>query len=732
MNNINKKISSPSKYFNRELSWLAFNNRVLDQAFSDNYPILERIRFLSFVCSNLDQFYEIRVAGLQQKVDGGSTKCGFDGIPPTVLLDKIRDEAAQMALDKQTCWKDVLRPTLKRNKIFFKKIEELSKEEFIWVRSYFRREVFPILTPLAVDPTHPFPLILNKSLNIIVSLKKRRKKKADCLMAIVPIPRILPRLVKLKARSSKENSFLFLSDMVRYFADDLFPGHIASGAWAFRITRNSHLYVDEEEVENLLQSIEEELHNLKKGSAVRLEIDDGVEDGVLKYLLDAISLSEKDVIRVNGPINLYRLMSLPDQVDRPDLKFPPFEAYLPKEFEDKTKIFEALKNKDILLHHPYDSFLPVVDFLKLSATDPAVFAIKLTIYRTNGNSPIVKALMDAARNGKQVTALVELKARFDEEANVQWAHKMEEVGVHVVYGLPGLKTHSKCCLVVRREGSKLKSYAHLGTGNYNPSTAKTYTDYSLFTSKLSYTSDLGNLFNTLTGYSRTPRFKKLLIAPYILHSRTIGLIEQESLASKAGETGKIIIKVNSLIPHLLSRFCGENNSRLIHISTDGVFSGKKGNYKEVDIPDPLDFYARSKLLGEVYNENALTIRTSIIGPEINTSKGLLEWFKSCKEVVYGYSNVWFSGFPTIELSRIILKFIIKKDIKNDIYNLSSKPINKFNLLKKINNIYGLNKKILEDESLRIDRTLDCSKFISETQFVKKEWDFMINRMKEFN
>lgn len=547
MNETNKSISSSPKYFNRELSWLAFNNRVLDQAFSDSYPILERIRFLSFVCSNLDQFYEIRVAGLQQKVDGGSTKCGFDGIPPTILLDKIRDKAAQMAVDKQACWKDVLRPTLKKNKIFFKKIEELSKDEFLWVKSYFRREVFPILTPLAVDPTHPFPLILNKSLNIIVSLKNRRKKKADNLMAIIPVPRILPRLLKLKAKSSKENSFLFLSDMVRHFADDLFPGHIASGAWAFRITRNSHLYVDEEEVENLLQSIEEELHNLKKGSAVRLEIDDGVEDGILKYLLEAINLTEKDVIRVNGPINLYRLMSLPDQVDRPDLKFPPFEAFLPKEFEDKTKIFETLKKKDILLHHPYDSFMPVVDFLKLSATDPDVFAIKLTIYRTNGNSPIVKALMDAARNGKQVTALVELKARFDEEANVQWAHKMEEVGVHVVYGLPGLKTHSKCCLVVRREGAKLKSYAHLGTGNYNPSTAKTYTDYSLFTSKLSYTSDLGNLFNTLTGYSRTPRFKKLLVAPYILHSRTIGLIEQEILASKEGKLAKIIIKVNSLI-----------------------------------------------------------------------------------------------------------------------------------------------------------------------------------------
>lgn len=547
MNLSNKRIPPSTRYFNRELSWLAFNNRVLDQALSECYPLLERIRFLSFVSSNLDQFYEIRVAGLMQKVDGGSKRSGMDGMPPSQLLDEIRKRAGQMAKDKQICWNEVLKPALKDEKVIFKKVQELTKDEFLWLKNYFKKEVFPILTPLAVDPTHPFPLILNKSLNVIVALKNQRKKKADTLTAIVPIPRILPRLVKIDTKSRIGETFLFLSDVVRHFVDDLFPGHLATGAWAFRITRNSHLYVDEEEVENLLQSIEEELHNQKKGAVVRLEIDENVNEEILHYLLNAIQLTEESVIKVNGPINLYRLMSLPDELDRADLKFQPFEACPSPEFMDSKKIFDILKKKDVLLHHPYDSFTPVVEFLRQAASDPYVFAIKLTIYRTNGNSPIVRALMDAAKNGKQVTALVELKARFDEEANVQWAHKMEEVGVHVVYGLPGLKTHSKCCLIIRRESSKLKSYAHLGTGNYNPSTAKTYTDYSLFTSNSSYTSDLANLFNTLTGYSRTPRFKKLLVAPYTLQKQTLKFIREESDAAKLGKAARIIIKVNSLI-----------------------------------------------------------------------------------------------------------------------------------------------------------------------------------------
>ena len=545
-----KSISVEPKFFNRELSWLAFNERVLDQALSDKYPLLERTRFLSFVSSNLDQFYEIRVAGLMQKVDAGITRESLDGSQPKELLDEVRKRAHRMSQREYTCWRDTLKPALANENIHFKEIERLTKAEFSWLRAYFRREVFPVLTPLAIDPRHPFPLILNKSLNLFVSLRNLRKKKAAPLKAVVQVPRILPRLVRIESDikdSGKKVTFVFLSDVVRHFVSDLFPGHEAIGAWAFRITRNSHLYVDEEEVENLLLSIEDELHNRRRGAAVRLEIDDSIDEDVLKYLLNSLNLSEKDVLKINGPINLYRLMKLPDLMDRDDLKFPAFEAFVPKALACKENLFEKISEKDHLLHHPYDSFVPIVDLLRQAAVDPEVFAIKLTIYRTSGDSPIVKALMDAAQNGKQVTAMVELKARFDEEANVQWSRKMEEVGVHVVYGLSGLKTHCKCCLIVRREGKKLRRYAHLGTGNYNPSTAKTYTDYSLFTAKAAFTADIANLFNTLTGYTRKPVFKKLLVAPFNLHDSIIRKIHHESKVAEAGKDARIIIKVNSLI-----------------------------------------------------------------------------------------------------------------------------------------------------------------------------------------
>jgi len=535
------------EFFNRELSWLAFNERVLDQAFSDKYPLLERTRFLSFVSSNLDQFYEIRVAGLMQKVDAGITRPSLDGSAPQSLLEEVRERAHAMSQREYDCWRSELQPALAKNGVHFKSIDKLTKDEFTWLRAYFRREVFPVLTPLAVDPTHPFPLILNKSLNLFVSLRNLRRKKADPLRAIVQVPRILPRLVKIEKENFKVDVFVFLSEVVRYFVSDLFPGHEVLGAWAFRITRNSHLYVDEEEVENLLLSIEEELHNQRRGAAVRLEIDEQVDPEVLVCLLKSIQLSEADVVRINGPINLYRLMSLPDLVDRPDLKFTPFEARVPAALSQRGKLFREIAKRDFLLHHPYDSFTPMVDLLRQAAEDPDVFAIKLTIYRTSGDSPVVKALMDAAQNGKQVTAMVELKARFDEEANITWSRKMEEVGVHVVYGLSGLKTHCKCCLIVRREGNKLRRYAHLGTGNYNPSTAKSYTDYSLFTSNPAFTADLANLFNTLTGYTRKPNFKKILVAPFNLHDEMIRLIKEETRAAKKGKDARIVIKVNSLI-----------------------------------------------------------------------------------------------------------------------------------------------------------------------------------------
>ena len=535
------------QFFNRELSWLAFNQRVLDQAFSEQYPLLERTRFLSFVSSNLDQFYEIRVAGLMQKVDAGITRPSLDGSAPQELLDEVRHRAMAMSHREYECWRQSLQPALSKAGVQFKSIEKLNKVEFTWLRAYFRREVFPVLTPLAVDPTHPFPLILNKSLNLFVSLRNLRQKKAKPLRAIVQVPRILPRLVKIEPPGAKEDVFVFLSEVVRHFVADLFTGHEVVGAWAFRITRNSHLYVDEEEVENLLLSIEEELHNRRRGAAVRLEIDENVDGDVLQYLLKSIHLSEADVVRINGPINLYRLMSLPDMVERSDLKFSPFEARVPNALAQRSKLFQEISRKEILLHHPYDSFTPMVDLLRAAAEDPEVFAIKLTIYRTSGDSPVIKALMDAAQNGKQVTAMVELKARFDEEANVTWSRKMEEVGVHVVYGLSGLKTHCKCCLIVRREGSKLKRYAHLGTGNYNPSTAKSYTDYSLFTSDTSFTADLANLFNTLTGYTRKPTFKKILVAPFNLHTEMIRLIREEAAVAQKGKDARIVIKVNSLV-----------------------------------------------------------------------------------------------------------------------------------------------------------------------------------------
>ncbi len=544
---ISANTAAGTEFFNRELSWLAFNERVLDQAFSEQYPLLERTRFLSFVSSNLDQFYEIRVAGLMQKVDAGITRPSLDGSAPQSLLNEVRQRAREMSQREYTCWRESLQPSLAKNGVSFKTIEKLSKDEFTWLRAYFRREVFPVLTPLAVDPTHPFPLILNKSLNLFVSLRNLRRKKAAPLRAIVQVPRILPRLVKIEQEGAKNETFVFLSEVVRYFVSDLFPGHEVLGAWAFRITRNSHLYVDEEEVENLLLSIEEELHNRRKGAAVRLEIDEHVDPEVLQYLLQSIHLTEEDVVTINGPINLYRLMSLPDLVERPDLKFTPFEAHVPNDLSQRSKLFKQIGKKDYLLHHPYDSFSPMVDLLRAAAVDPEVFAIKLTIYRTSGDSPVINALMDAAQNGKQVTAMVELKARFDEQANVTWSRKMEEVGVHVVYGLSGLKTHCKCCLIVRREGNKLRRYAHLGTGNYNPSTAKSYTDYSLFTSNVAFTADLANLFNALTGYTRKPTFKKILVAPFSLHSEMIRKITEEGGAAKAGKSARILIKVNSLI-----------------------------------------------------------------------------------------------------------------------------------------------------------------------------------------
>ncbi len=536
-----------SPYFNRELSWLAFNRRVLDLARSEGQPLLERLKFLSIVASNLDEFFEIRVAGLAQLVESGVTETGIDGLGPKEQLRRIHSIAGSLVRDQYVCWRDQLVPQMKQQGIVFKNKAELTRTERKWLEGYFEEQVYPVLTPLAIDPAHPFPQLANKSLNILLRLRDSSARQSDAVMAVIPVPRILPRVVRVGGGRGDQQVYLFLSDLIKMFVGRLFPGYRVRGAWAFRITRNSDLYIDEEEVENLLKTIEEELHKMRKGDPVRLEIEEDVHEEDLSQMLHAIDLGKEYVYRINGPINLMRLMSVYGLIDRPDLKDKPFQPYTPPALASPGELFHNIRKQDALLHHPYDSFGPVVDFLNAAADDPQVFAIKQTLYRTSGDSPIISALKRASQNGKQVTALIELKARFDELNNIQWARELQETGVHVVYGLVGLKTHCKTCLVVRREGEGLRRYCHLGTGNYNPKTARIYTDLSYFTAREELTNEVADLFNTLTGFSRTPDFKHLLVAPFNLYGSIIRLIKRETRNAKAGKPARIIVKTNSLI-----------------------------------------------------------------------------------------------------------------------------------------------------------------------------------------
>ena len=499
-----------SPYCNRELSWLAFNRRVLEQAQNPALPLLERVKFLAIVSSNLDEFFEIRVAGLIQQVDSGVRETSYDGLGPLELLRRIHSVVASLVEDQYRCWQNDLLPALAEEGIVFKTADELAPNELAWVQQYFEEQVFPVLTPLALDQSHPFPQLGNKTLNVIVSLDNPDTPEIDRQVCILPVPRILPRLVRVDPEGATEQCYLFLSEVIKLCAGPFFPGYNIHGAHAFRVTRNSDLYIDEEEAENLLKKIEEELRNLRRGAAVRLEIEEGVDEQIFETLCDHLSLSHEYVFRLAGPLNL-------------------------------------LRERDVLLHHPYDAFTPVVHFVEQAARDPHVFALKQTLYRTSGDSPIVRALIDASKNGKQVTALVELKARFDEANNIQWARQLEEAGVHVVYGLIGHKTHCKCSLVVRREGRELRRYVHLGTGNYNPKTARLYTDLSYFTARPEITADVANLFNALTGFTLAPEFEHLLVAPFNLHRRLQKLIDREAENAAEGRPARIVAKMNSLV-----------------------------------------------------------------------------------------------------------------------------------------------------------------------------------------
>ncbi|MBI3899833.1 MAG: polyphosphate kinase 1 [Gammaproteobacteria bacterium] len=538
----------PELYLNRELSLLAFNRRVLEQARDLSTPLLERLRFLCIASSNLDEFFEIRVAGLKEQVVSGSTQAGPDNIGPQEVLTRICTEAHKLVEEQYRVLNEELIPALERERIRFLRRSQWSTEQEQWVRNYFEQELLPVLSPLGLDPAHPFPKILNKSLNFIVSLRGRDAFGRVGGIAIVQAPRALPRLIQLPIEcGSGPHDFVFLSSIIHNHVSDLFPGMEVTGCHQFRVTRNSELFVDEEEVGDLLRAVEGELASRRYGDTVRLEVADNCAAAMTSYLMNEFELGEPDVYQVNGPVNLNRLMAISELLDRPDLKYPAFVPGMPPVLAHREDIFAAIRAGDILLHHPFESFVPVVDFLRQAAADPNVLAIKQTLYRTGKSSVLVEALIAAARAGKEVTVIIELRARFDEEANINLASALQEAGAHVVYGVVGYKTHAKMVLVVRRENGKLRQYVHLGTGNYHDRTARLYTDFGLLTCDGPIGDDVHKVFLQLTSLGRVPKLKKLLQSPFTLQKELLNRIEREANYARVGRPAKIVAKMNAII-----------------------------------------------------------------------------------------------------------------------------------------------------------------------------------------
>ncbi len=539
----------PEYYLNRQLSLLEFNWRVLQQARDENIPLLERLRFLCIFSTNMDEFFEVRVSGLQQKLELGALHNEPDNTTPQLVLEQISQRAHEIVSEQYELLNMLLDKSLAEENIHFVRRTEWNEQTDSWLRSYFEDELQPIISPLALDPAHPFPRILNKSLHFIVSLKGKDAFGRNSGLAIVQVPRALPRIIQLPMEECGcgENDFVFLSSVVHAYVDSLFPGMNIKGCYQFRVTRNSDLYVDEEEIDDLLRAVEGELGSRRYGDAVRLEVAHDCPQNMCKYLLDKFELSEKDLYQVDGPVNVNRLDGVYDLINRPELKYKPFVPSIPPRLTLKSNIFETLQNEDVLLHHPYESFAPVVDFVQQAAADPNVLAIKQTLYRTGPSSAIAGALIKAAKLGKEVTVVIELRARFDEEANISLAASLQEAGAHVVYGVVGYKTHAKMLLVIRRESQHLRTYAHLGTGNYHSRTARLYTDYGFFTSKKKVCEDVNRVFHQLTSMGQTKNLNKLLQSPFTLQESMVAKIEREKQHALQGKEGRIMAKLNSLV-----------------------------------------------------------------------------------------------------------------------------------------------------------------------------------------
>jgi polyphosphate kinase len=544
-----ERFGDPKNFINRELSWLEFNRRVLEEAQDQRQPLIERVKFLTIFSSNLDEFFEIRVAGIKQQIESETSDVGPDGLSATEVFDRIQKTVRPLVATQYALWKNELQPELAKNGIYVREIAELSTKRAAWAHRYFQQEVFPMLTPLAVDASHPFPHLLNRSHNLLVRAKTRRR--GEPLHAIVQVPRVVPRLILMPRGKGADEpwEYIYLASLIKQYIGELFPGLILDGAHAFRVTRNSDLYIDDEEAENLLRTIEQELRRSNRGNAVRLEVEADCPKDFLELLLKFFNLSEADAYKVDGPLTMTHLAPLVANDAFAKLKDRPFQPARDPALPPHADFFEVLRRQDVLLHHPYDSFDQVVEFIEKAATDPQVLAIKITLYRTSGDSAIVEALIAAANAGKQVTAIVELRARFDEATNIQWARRLEEAGAHVIYGVVGLKTHCKALLIVRRDADRLRHYVHLGTGNYHPRTARIYTDFSLLTSETQLTEEVATVFNTLTGLAGYPGLKKLMVSPFDMHSRLIKLIEGERDNARAGKPARIVAKLNALVDH---------------------------------------------------------------------------------------------------------------------------------------------------------------------------------------
>jgi polyphosphate kinase len=538
-------LTAPQLFINRELSLLEFNQRVLELAADDSLPPLERLRFLCISSNNLDEFFEIRVAGLKQLVELGGTRIGADAMPIAEQLDAIHDRAATLIRDQYTCLNERIMPVLARHGVRLPSRDQWTPAQRAWLENYFHNEVEPVLSPLGLDPARPFPRIQNKSLNFIIQLSGKDAFGRDTDLAILQVPRSLPRVVPVPQEGAGK-TFVLLSNIVAEFIALLFPGMEVHGCFPFRVTRNSDLFVDDEEVDDLRRALEGELAHRRYGASVRLETSVDCPGVVADFLLERFGLTALDLYRVDGPVNLNRLSAVYELAPRPDLKYTPFSPALPANPTLATNLFEQLREGDVLLHQPFQGFAPVLDFLRLAAGDPQVLAIKQTLYRTGSDSPIVDALVTAAHNGKDVTAIVELRARFDEEANIGLANRLQEAGVHVVYGVVSYKTHAKMILVVRREADGMRRYCHLGTGNYHQQTARAYTDYGLLTCDPAIGLDVHEIFLHLTSLTRTPQLRVLLQSPFTLHQRLLEMIRGEAVRAASGKDGRIVARMNAL------------------------------------------------------------------------------------------------------------------------------------------------------------------------------------------